>query len=1052
MASLPKWRFCIRNGGSEKMLKDTPYELLEDDEKKQLGKNNEAKMTFFNDIPRKEYERVFICKTGKELLKKVTKEQTSNDSDSKGGSDEDVDEQEAEAFNLTARNSVSSFARVINSGVAIDLVMPPIGLEEAVEIALGTNEDDWIVDSGGTKHMTENRRLFTSFKAYDGGHVVFGSNLKRKTLIPLRPIFWGVTDWHQEPREELAKERSPGVVVYEYDRLSMQPVALPSPDYVPGPEQPPSPDCVPSERDADIRRDDDNNHGLGNHKRRQVPTQREVVGQDVAYAMPWTALKRMITDKHYPRDEIKKLESEYWNLKERVERYVSGIPDMIHGSVKASKPQSMQEAIEFATEMMDKKMLTQVERQSENKRKFKDTSRNNQNQHQPFSMNNVARAYTVGPGDKRPYGGTKPLCSKCNYHHERPCAQKSDCPKLKNRNQGNRARNGNVVARTYVVGTAETNPNSNVVTDVTTRKAGDKLKEKRLEDVPIVQEFPEDLSARAPYRLAPSEMKELSDQLKELSDKGFIRPSSSPWGALVLFVKKKDGSSWICIDYWVLNKLTVKNRYPLPRIDDLFNQLQASGVYSKIDQRSDPAKIESIKDWASPKNATKIRQFLDLAGYYRRLIEGFLKIAKPMTKLTQKNVKFNWGDKEEATFQLIKQKLCSAPILALPEGSKDFIHLGKANVVADALSKKERIKPLPVRALVITIEKPMKEKLEPRADGTLCLNNKIWLPCYGDLRTLIMHESYKSKYSVHPSSDKMYEDMKLLYWWPNMKENISTYERQLPLVEFSYNNNYHASIKAALLEALYGRKCRSPICWAEVRDAQLTGPKLIHDTTEKIVQIKQRIQAARDREKSCIDVGRKPLEFQVGDRVILKVSPWKGVVHFGKRGKLNPRYIRLFKVLAKVGTVIYRLKLSKQLSRVHNTFHVSNLKKCLPDEPLVISLDEVHIDDKLHFVEEPVEIMFRKVNRLKRSLLKEVSAALHNNRTLDKCRILSLADKATLTGEDCNNPLFQDTYNANVSKHLHIKGTLHLMRSLPPPREEESTYTLLQDLYLNHTR
>ncbi|GJR07437.1 putative reverse transcriptase domain-containing protein [Tanacetum coccineum] len=364
--------------------------------------------------------------------------------------------------------------------------------------------------------------------------------------------------------------------------------------------------------------------------------------------------------------------------------------------------------------------------------------------------------------------------------------------------------------------------------------------------------------ARAPYRLAPSEMKELSEQLQELSNKGFIRPSSSPWGAPVLFVKKMDGSFRMCIDYRELNKLTVKNCYPLPRIDDLFDQLQGSSIYSKIDLRSgyhqlrvreqdilktafrtryghyefqvmpfgltnapaipkvqflrhvidsrgihvDPAKIESIKDWASPKIPKEIRQFLGLAGYYRRFIEGFSKIAKSMTKLTQKGIKFDWGEKEENAFQLIKQKLCSVPILALPEGSEDFVvycdtshkglgavlmqrerviayasrqlkvykknytthdlelgsvvfalkiwrhylygtrctvftdhkslqhildqkelnmrqrrwlellsdydcdiryHPGKANVVADALSRKERIEPLRVRALVMTI-------------------------------------------------------------------------------------------------------------------------------------------------------------------------------------------------------------------------------------------------------------------------------------------------------------------------------------------------------------
>ncbi|GJT51301.1 putative reverse transcriptase domain-containing protein [Tanacetum coccineum] len=160
------------------------------------------------------------------------------------------------------------------------------------------------------------------------------------------------------------------------------------------------------------------------------------------------------------------------------------------------------------------------------------------------------------------------------------------------------------------------------------------------------------------------------------------------------------------------------------------------------------------------------------------------------------------------------------------------------------------------------------------------------------------------------------------------------WDRHLPLIEFSYNNSYHTSIKAAPFEALYGRKCRSVVCWAE---------------------------------KSYVNVRRKPLEFQVGDKVMLKVSPWKGVIRFGKRGKLNPRYIGPFKVLAKVGIVAYRLELPQQLSRVHSTFHVSNLKKYLSDEPLAIPLDEIHIDDKLHFVEEPGEIMDRKVKQLKQS-------------------------------------------------------------------------------------
>ncbi|GJW82806.1 putative reverse transcriptase domain-containing protein [Tanacetum coccineum] len=187
----------------------------------------------------------------------------------------------------------------------------------------------------------------------------------------------------------------------------------------------------------------------------------------------------------------------------------------------------------------------------------------------------------------------------------------------------------------------------------------------------------------------------------------------------------------------------------------------------------------------------------------------------------------------------------------------------------------------------------------------------------------------------------------------------------LPLVEFLYNNNYQASIKAAPFEALYGRKCHSPICWAKVREVQLTGPEIVQEITEKIVQIKQRMKAARDRQKSYVDLKCKLMEFQVGDKVMLKVLPWKGVVHFGKRGKLNPRYVGPFKVLEKVGSVAYKLKLPQELSRVPNTFHVSNLKKCYADEPLAVPLNGLHFDDKLQFVEEPVEIMDREVKRLK---------------------------------------------------------------------------------------
>ncbi|GJW56381.1 hypothetical protein Tco_0103112 [Tanacetum coccineum] len=175
-------------------------------------------------------------------------------------------------------------------------------------------------------------------------------------------------------------------------------------------------------------------------------------------------------------------------------------------------------------------------------------------------------------------------------------------------------------------------------------------------------------------------------------------------------------------------------------------------------------------------------------------------------------------------------------------------------------------------------------------------------------------------------------------------------------------------------------RAKSPVCWTKVGDVQLTGPEIIHETTKKIVQIRQRLQAARDRQRSYANVRRRPLEFQVGDRVMLKVSPRKGVIRFEKRGKLNPRYIGPFKILKRVGPVAYKLKLPKELRNVHNTFHVSNLKKCLSDESLVIPMKELRLDDKLNFVEEPVEIMDREVKQLRQSHIPIVKVRWNSKR------------------------------------------------------------------------
>ncbi|GJY44594.1 putative reverse transcriptase domain-containing protein [Tanacetum coccineum] len=800
----------------------------------------------------------------------------------------------------------------------------------------------------------------------------------------------------------------------------------------------------------------------------------KAVGHNAAYRMTWKSLMKMLTDKYCPRGEIKKLEIKIWNLK-----YVGGLPDMIQRSVMASNPKTMQEAIEIANDLMDQKVRSLADLQAENKRKLDDTSRNNQNQLQPFKRHNVARAYTAMPGEKKPYEGSKPLCPKCNYHHDGQCAPKCthckrtvhlarncrspavaannqralrshqrgvtyfecgaqghykrDCPKLKNKNQGNQVGNGNVVARAYVVCTVGINPNSNVVTGMfllnnryasilfdtcadrsfvstafsslidiipTTLDHGydveladDKIiwvntlirgctlnflnhpfnidlmpveigsfdviiamdwlskyhvvivcdekivripfeneilivhgdesnnghesrlniisctkthkyllkgcqvflahittkrlkTSRRRSDLRTYQLFETFLKyfprtcwafhqldkwkfqidlipsvapvARALYRLAPSEMKEFSVQLQELSDKGFIRPSSLPWGAPVLFVKKKDRSFRMCINYRELNKLTVKNRYPLPRIDDLFDQLQGSSFYSKIDLISGYHQLR-IREEDIPKTAFRTRYghyefqvmlfgltnasavFIDLMNQVCKPCLGKFVIVFSDDILIYSKSKQEHEEHLKLILKLLKKEELYAKFSKgvsyqlLPEGTENFIvycdvsHKGlvrsssvrskdlealsvwdkvyhvhrsqkKANVVADALSRKERIKPLRVRALVMTIgldlpkkileaqtearkpenldaedvggmlienlresDNPRKEKLEPRIDGTLCLNNRSWLPCYGDLRTLIMHESHKSKYFVHLGSDKMYQDMKKLY-------------------------------------------------------------------------------------------------------------------------------------------------------------------------------------------------------------------------------------------------------------------------------------------------
>nr|GEY10201.1 putative reverse transcriptase domain, ribonuclease H-like domain protein [Tanacetum cinerariifolium] len=414
----------------------------------------------------------------------------------------------------------------------------------------------------------------------------------------------------------------------------------------------------------------------------------------------------------------------------------------------------------------------------------------------------------------------------------------------------------------------------------------------------------------------------------------------------------------------------------------------------------------------------------------------------------------NRGKEEEEAFQTLKQKLCSAPILALPEGTKDFMVYCDASLkgYGAVLMQRDKVIAYASRQLKVHEGNYATHNLELGAVvfalRFVKLRRKQQKGRIG-LRDLVMHELHNSKYSIHPGSGKMYQDLKLLYWWPNMKADIAMYvrkcltcekvkaehqkpsgllqqpeilvwkweritmdfvnglprtptlgtnldmstayhpqtdgqskrtiqtlkdmlcacvidfgsswDRHMPLVRFSYNNSYHASIKAAPYDALYGWKCRSPVCWSEVGDSQLTDPELIRDMTEKIVQIKNRLLTSRSRQKSYADRRTKPLEFEVGDMVLLKVSPWKGTVRFGKRGNLSLHYIRPFKILARVGPVAYTLELPEELKGIHSIFHVSNLKKCLAEGDIVVLTDEIQLDDKLHMIEEPEEVIDREV-------------------------------------------------------------------------------------------
>ncbi|GJX70780.1 putative reverse transcriptase domain-containing protein [Tanacetum coccineum] len=505
--------------------------------------------------------------------------------------------------------------------------------------------------------------------------------------------------------------------------------------------------------------------------------------------------------------------------------------------------------------------------------------------------------------------------------------------------------------------------------------------------------------AKSPYCLAPSEIEELSGQLKELQDKGFIQPSLSPWGAP--------------------DKLCNAPVLALPDgSKDFMVYCDASGIGlgCVLIQRGKVITYASRQLKIHEKNYTTHDLELGAVVFALNIGRHYMYVTTSVIYTNHKSLQHIFSQKELNMRQRRWIELFS------DYDCEIRYHPGKANVVVDALSRKERVKPKRV------LQKGLDKMIEQIKYWTLYYLDRIWVPLKGkvsiivgiDTICVIVTDLTKSAHFLPMREDYKMERLARLYlneivarhgvpiliisdrdsrftsrFWQSMQEALGTrldmstayhpqtdgsWDVHLLLVEFSYNNSYHSSVRCAPFEALYGRKCCSPIMWAEVGEGQLIGPELVQETTEKISQIKDRLKAARDRQKSYADKRRKPLEFSVGDYVLLKVSPWKGVVRFGKKRKLAPRFVGPFEIIEKIGPVAYRLDLLEKLNGVHDTFHVSNLKKCLADPTLQVPLDEIRVDAKLNFVEEPVEISEREIKKLKRSRIAIVKVRWNSKR------------------------------------------------------------------------
>ncbi|GKB85403.1 putative reverse transcriptase domain-containing protein [Tanacetum coccineum] len=717
------------------------------------------------------------------------------------------------------------------------------------------------------------------------------------------------------------------------------------------------------------------------------------------------------TDRFY---ELAKLVPQLVTLElKHIERYINGLVPQIHRMLRATQPTTIQsdilkvriltnEAVRCGTLTWSSEKRKEVEETSKQGGSWKDNKKEK-----------VGKGFVATAPTRNENVGSYPKCAKCSAYQPKsgPCrlcfncleigtycqrlsgAVKAGAPISAVRMGNNQRARG----RAFNVNEVDALKDPNVVTDLiplghgnfdvivgmdwlSKNKAEIVCQEKvvripmegdepELSDIPIVQDFtdvfPEDLSGLPPQRQVEFRIDLIpgaTPVAKSLVGYYLLRvheddiPKTTfrtPYGHFEFMVMPFGLRRIMRFIFKLVLELLKKERlyakfckyeFWLQKEHFLGHVVNHNGIHV------DPGKIEEVKNWKAPTTPSEIRSFLGLDGYYQHFIANFSKIAKPLTSLTHKNKKSKWGVEQEEAFQTLKDNLCNAPILLLPNGIEDFVvfydtsNQGLGCVLMQRGKSRVKRMILAAQSEVFKEENAPTERLhrldqhmERKEYESLYFMDRIWVPLVGGMRTIIMDEAHKTRYSVHSGANKMYHDLRDMYWWPGMKKDITTYKALGTRLDMS--TAYHPQMDGQIESTIQTFEDMLRACvidfggsWdAKIGESRLIGPELLQETTDKVVLIKENLKATRDHQKSYVDNRRKPLEFEVGDRVLLKVSPWKGVILFENKGNLAPRYVGPFEILERIGLVAYRLRLPEELSSVHDTFHVSNLKKCSAD-------------------------------------------------------------------------------------------------------------------------